>query len=399
MKKIVITGQGVVSGYGLKTKDFWQGLISGVSAIKALNRNDDVRMNQAALLPDYKEEEYFDAKDLPILDRVSQLAILAARQAIQDANLTTSNTAVSTIIGSGGGGKHTDELGYYRLYKEKKTRVHPMMIPRGMHSAIASNVSKDLQLKGPAFTLSSACASGAHALIVGANFIREGLIDIAVVGGTEAPFPYGMMKAWDAMRIVTNDACRAFSEDRSGIILGEGAGILVIESEESAKRRGAKIYAEINGYGMSSDAGHITKPDPIGIETAIKNALSNANVDYNEIDYINAHGTATILNDKIESEIINKVFKERADEILVASSKALHGHCLGASSAMEIISTVLTLNNNIIPPTLNYRVKDKACDLNLVINKAKQIEVQTALSNAFAFGGLNASVILSTYHD
>lgn len=399
-KKVVITGIGVVSGYGLTTKEFWDGIIEGKSAITPLEIGKNLKMKKGATLPDYNENDHFPSIDLPLLDRFSQLAMLASKQALEDSGLIDGqldNTA--TIIGSGNGGKHTDEEGYKRLYKEGNPRVHPLLIPKGMHSAVASNVSKYINTKGPTFSVCSACSSGAHAIIQGVLMIQAGLVDSAVVGGSDAPFSYGILKAWDALRVITNDECRPFSKNRSGMILGEGAGILVIESEEQAKQRGAKIYAEISGFGMSSDAGHFTKADINGVKKSMQRALENSGTSPDQIDYINAHGTGTPANDGLETQAIRDVFGKHADSLRISSTKPLHGHALGASSAIELAATALAIEHEMIPPTINYDEKDDECDLNYVLDIPLKKKINTAMSNSFAFGGLNAVIVLKRWND
>ena len=399
-KKVVITGIGVVSGYGLTTKEFWDGIIEGKSAITPLELEKDLKMKKGATLPNYNENDHFPLSDLPLLDRFSQLAILASKQAFEDSGLIDGqldNTA--TIIGSGNGGKHTDEEGYKRLYKEGNLRVHPLLIPKGMHSAVASNVSKYLNTKGPTFSVSSACSSGAHAIIQGVLMIQAGLVDSAVVGGSDAPFSYGILKAWDSLRVVTNDKCRPFSKNRSGMILGEGAGIFVIESEEHAKQRGAEIYAEIGGFGMSSDAGHYTKSDINGVKIAMQRALENSGISPDQIDYINAHGTGTPANDGLETQAIRDVFGKKADSLRISSTKPLHGHALGASSAIELAVTALAIKHEMIPPTINLVEKDEECDLDYVLDTPLKKKINAAMSNSFAFGGLNAVMILKRWND
>lgn len=398
-RRIVITGLGVVSGFGLTTDDFWQGISHGRSAIKPLPPQKNLKISLGATLPEYDENELFSIDELPLLDRFSQLAILAAEQAVTDANFKSDESLLNAavIIGSGGGGKHTDEEGYKKLYKHHITRVHPLSIPKGMHSAAASSVSKYLGIQGPTHSVASACSSGAHAIIQGCMMIQLGLVDVALVGGTEAPFPYGLLKAWDALRVVSDDVCRPFSKDRKGLTLGEGAGIVVLESEEHAKQRGAHIYAEVAGYGMSSDAGHITRPDVENIARTIKVALKNAGVKAEDVDYINAHGTGTQVNDLIETQALHMVFGEHAEKLAVSSTKSMHGHALGASSAIEIAATALTIQHGVIPPTINFTEVDEACDLDYVVNEPRKKKIDIALSNSFAFGGLNAVLVLKSY--
>ena len=307
-------------------------------------------------------------------------------------------TDAAAIVGSGCGGKHTDEATYDQLYKKQKSRAHPLTIPQGMPSAAASMVSYHLGIKGPAFALASACASGSHAIIQGMTMIQSGMIDMAIVGASDAPFTYGLLKSWDALRVASNDTCRPFSKDRSGMVLGEGAGMLILESEQHALDRGARIYAELAGCGMTSDAGHITRPDIEGITNAITNALHHAGLDADQIDYINAHGTATPTNDVIETEAIKQVFGKHAYELAISSTKSIHGHALGASSALELVATTLAMHHEIIPPTANFTVADEACDLDYVPNIARKHKIDAAISNSFAFGGLNAVIALRRYY-
>ena len=400
-RRVVITGLGVVSGLGLNASEFWDALVAGRSAIKPLDPPmEGVKISIAATVPDFDPEKYFTLDELTILDRYSQLAVIAAQEAVDDANLVYGEeilTNAAAIIGSGCGGKHTDEATYEQLYKQQRSRAHPLTIPKGMPSAAASMVSLHLGIKGPAFALASACASGSHAIIQGMTMIQSGMIDVALVGASDAPFTYGLLKSWEALRVASNDTCRPFSKDRSGMVLGEGASILVLESEEHAKQRGAKIYAEMAGCGMTSDAGHVTRPDVSGIANAMKNAMHHAQINLDEIDYINAHGTATQANDVAETEAINQVFGEHSKKLAVSSTKSMHGHALGASSAMELAATALSIHHGVIPPTANFTIADEKCDLDYVPNKARKQEIKAALSNSFAFGGLNAVIALKKY--
>ncbi len=400
-RRVVITGVGAVSGLGLNASAFWEALQAGQSAIKAIHPPmDDIKISIGAMVPHFEADNYFSPEDLTLLDRFSQLAVIAAREAIDDAGLGNDKEIVSraaAIIGSGCGGKHTDEATYDQLYKQQRSRVHPLTIPKGMPSAAASMVSMLLGIKGPAFALASACASGAHAIIQSSAMIQSGMIDVALAGATDAPFTYGLLKSWDALRVASNDTCRPFCADRSGVVLGEGAGMLLLESEEHAKQRGARIYAELAGCGMSSDAGHITRPDVTGITNTINSALHHADINPTEVDYINAHGTATQVNDIAETDAIKQMFGEHASKLAVSSTKSMHGHALGASSALELVATILAMHHGIIPPTANFTVADEHCDLDYVPNNAREHEINVALSNSFAFGGLNAVVALRRY--
>ena len=397
----MITGLGAVSGLGLNVSAFWDALKKGQSAIKPFDLPiDNIKMPLAVTVPKFEPTRYFSADELTILDRFSQLAVIAAQEAVDDAGLVCGEeilTDAAAIIGSGCGGKHTDEATYDQLYKQQRSRAHPLTIPKGMPSAAASMVSLHLGIKGPAFALASACASGSHAIIQGMTMIQSGMIDVALVGASDAPFTYGLLKSWDALRVVTSDSCRPFCKDRSGLVLGEGAGMLVLESEAHARERGARIYAEIAGCGMTSDAGHITRPDVDGITNAIKNALHHAEINTDSVDYINAHGTATITNDIVETEAINQVFGTHARDIAISSTKSMHGHALGASSALELVATALATHHDQIPPTANFTEADDKCNLDYVPNVSREKQVDVAMSNSFAFGGLNAVIALKKY--
>ena len=397
-RRVVITGLGAVSGLGLNATTFWQELIAGQSAIKPLKLPiENIKISLGALVPEFDPECHFSSDDLSLLDRYSLLAVIAAREAAHDAGLCSgedSITRAAAIIGSGCGGKHTDEATYDRLYRQQRPRAHPLTIPKGMPSAAASMVSKHLGIKGPTFALASACASGSHAIIQGCTMIQSGMVDVALVGASDAPFTFGLLKSWEALRVATDDTCRPFCADRSGIVLGEGAGMVVLESEQHAKARGARIYAELAGCGMTSDAGHITRPDVTGISSAIINALNYAGIDPDEVDYVNAHGTATRANDVAETAAINQVFGDRAKKLAVSSTKSMHGHALGASSALELIASTLAIYHGIIPPTANFTVADEQCDLDYVPNIAREREIDVAISNSFAFGGLNSVIAI-----
>jgi nodulation protein E len=395
-RRVVITGIGITSGFGLGMDVFWNNVIQGKSAVKPLSLGDTLRMSKGATLDDYCPEDHFTARDLPLLDRFSQLAILASKEALADSgNEVTELNNIGVVIGSGNGGKHTDDESYKRFYGEGKTRVHPFMIPKGMHSAATSNVCMFLGLNGPSMSVSSACSSGAHGVIQGAMMIQSNICDAVLCGGSDAPFSFGILHAWDALRVVTNDLARPFSKDRSGMILGEGSAMFMLEDYQHAIDRGARIYAEVKGYGMSADAGHITDPDIDGIMLALRRALSDAGTVPAEIDYINAHGTGTRANDATESKAIRQVFGPDALSPMVSATKPLHGHALGGSSALEIAVCVKAIEQSIIPPTINITEVDEECQLNIVRDETIHSPVSTAMSNSFAFGGLNTVTIFS----
>jgi nodulation protein E len=401
MRRVVITGLGSVSGLATGIPDFWNGLTAGRPAIAPLSGfGPDVKIKVGSTAGQFEADHHFDPDVLPLLDRFSQFAIVAAREAFTDAGFGSGDSAISgaaAIIGTGCGGKQTDEETYLQLYKQGRTRAHPLTIPKGMPSAAASMVSQHLGIKGPVFSIASACASGAHAVTQGRQMILSGLVDVALVGGTDAPFTYGLLKAWEALRVVSNETCRPFSRDRSGMVLGEGAGMLVLECADHAQRRRARIYAELAGCGMSSDAGHITRPDVDGIARAISDALAEAGLEADAVDYINAHGTGTLANDVAETEALHRVFGKHANSLLVSSTKSMHGHALGAASALELIATTLAIHHGVVPPTANFTEPGEGCDLDYVPNEARRQPIGVALSNAFAFGGLNAVLAIKSW--
>jgi len=344
----------------------------------------------------YAPEAYFQPSRLGLLDRHAQFALIATREAVENAGLKASDLANSAaIIGTGCGGKETDELTYQKLYRDQKSRVHPFTIPRGMPSAAASQVSMEFGIQGPCFTLSSACASSNHAVAQAALMIRSGMVDVAVAGGTDAPFTYGLLKSWEALRVVSPDTCRPFSADRRGLVLGEGAGVVVLESLEHAQQRGTVIHALISGIGMSADASHITDPSSEGAARAMQAALDDAGLAAEAVSYINAHGTGTQQNDSSETTAIRQVFGDHADRLLVSSTKSMHGHALGAAGGIELIATVRSLQESLIPPTVNFTTPGEGCDLDYIPNTPREFEYRHALSNSFAFGGLNAVLAVS----
>ena len=400
VRKVVVTGLGSVSPLGLSTPGLWQSLLAGRSGIARLQGHfrQDLKVRVGAQVQDYNPEVFFSSSEISLLDRYSQFALLAAREAVKDSALTSEELReAAAVIGTGCGGKETDERAYQAMYKENRSRLHPLTIPRGMPSAPASQVSMEYGLTGPVFAVSSACASANHAVIQGLMLIRSGLVDIVVTGGTDAPFTYGLLKAWEALRVLSPDTCRPFSADRKGLVLGEGAGVLVLESEAHARRRSAHIYAEICGGGMSSDAGHITDPSVDGAAGAISRALQDGGLNPDEIDYVNAHGTGTLANDINETRAIRLALGRRADAVAVSSTKSMLGHALGAAGALELIATILAIQHEVVPATMNFTGPGTECDLDYVPNSARVMKVRAALSNSFAFGGLNAVVVVRAY--
>ena len=398
--RIFITGLGVISPIGQSVDDFERNLFAGTCGIEPVTfsyRGNEVRF-PAAPVKNFVPENWIEPKKVTMLDRFSQFATAAAVQAMKDSGLTLTpeqaeRTAV--IIGTGVGGQNTLEESYNKLLlNEGMPRVHPFTIPRLMVNAGASHISMALGITGPAFTVASACASAIHAMGVAVSMLRSGLVDRVMTGGTESCLTFGTLKGWEALRVMAPDVCRPFSKDRTGMIIGEGAGIFLFETEESAKARGAKIYAELLGFGMSSDAKDITTPDPAGAARAVTNALKDAQIKPEQVDYINAHGTGTRINDLTETAVVKQVFGAHAKQLALSSSKSMFGHALGAAGALEMLATILAVTKNIAPPTINYLGEDPECDLDYVPNQARPMPINIALNNSFAFGGLNAVVVV-----
>ena len=395
MHRVVVTGTGVVSGFGSGTDAFWRNLVAGQSAIREMAGSyaAAVRFKNGAEYRDYAPQEHFDAKEIGFMERFSQFAVLAAREAIANAGIEWTpdlRETAAVITGSCLGGRPIEEAGYWELFHHGKSRVHPLTIPLSMTNAGASHICMQFGLEGPAYTISTACASSNHAIGQAFWMVRSGAAPVAIAGGSEAPFFLGGLKAWEAMRVISKDTCRPFSAERSGMVLGEGAAILVLEPLESALARGARPLAEIVGFGMSADASHITQPVSTGAVRAMRGAMRDSGLAPEQIGYINAHGTATQVNDCIETAAIRCAFGSHADKLAVSSTKSMHGHALGAAGAMEAVASILSLRHGILPPTANFLTPDPNCDLDVIPNQSRVVQVEACLSNSFAFGGLNA---------
>ena len=395
MRRVAITGIGVVSPIGNNAGEFWDSLAAGRSGIGPITKVDtsELRFKNAAEVKGFNAAEYFDERAMMMLDPFAHFGITAAREAVKESGIAFGDELkdrTGVVTGSCLGGKETEDAFFYDLYANKKNRVPPIAIPRSMSNSVASHVSMEFGLTGATFTTSTACSSANHAIGQAFWLIRQGTLDAAISGGSEAPICYGNLKAWEAMRVVAPDTCRPFSRDRGGMILGEGGAMFVLEEMEAAKNRGARIYAEIAGFGMSADAHHLTMPLAAGAAKAMRAALGDARLNPEDIGYINAHGTATQANDPMEAEAIRIAFRNAADGILVSSTKSMHGHTLGAAGAIEAAATVLGMHKGILPPTANFTVIDPACPVNVIANDSIERTVDAALSNSFAFGGLNA---------
>jgi len=399
MVRVAITGAGAICALGRTAAEFAAAISSGRSAIGPIRSTDmsEFRFQNGAEVPDYSHTPYFDDRRADFMDRFAQFAVIAAREAVADAAPAWTpelreNAAI--ITGSCVGGQSTEDIGFQEVYKHGRNRVHPLTIPKTMANAGASHISMEFGVTGPSFTISTACSSAAHAIGQAYWMVRSGAAPLAITGGSEAPFSFGILKAWEAMRVVSPDTCRPFSKDRHGMILGEGAAMLVLEPLEAARARGAHIHAEIVGFGMSADASHITQPSAEGAARAMRAALRDAALSPEQIGYINAHGTGTLANDISESAAIHAVFGSRVKNLPVSSTKSMHGHALGAAGALECLASIVALRDGILPPTANFNEPDPECDLDVVPNHARAARVEYALSNSFAFGGLNAVLAL-----
>lgn len=399
MRRVAITGLGAISPAGKTAPESWRAIAAGESAIGPIEiaRREAINCPVAAQVRDYVPTDHFAAKQISYLDRVSQFAIISAREAVADSGLDRSDpalTAAPTIIGVGVGGMNTLDDNFHLIYAEGRARVHPLSVPKLMANAPASQISMDLGLRGMTFAIASACASGAHAVGVAFKMVRSGEAKVALCGGAEACITIGTIMGWEALRVLSSDTCRPFSRNRSGLVLGEGAATLILEEWGHAQARGATIYAELVGFGSNADAGDLTSPDPASTAEAMRLAIADARLTAADIGYINAHGTGTVMNDKVESEIIRTVF-EGATLPLVSSSKGVLGHSLGAAGAMEALVTALALRDQFVPPTANCTEPDESLGLDFITDGPRLMALRHALSNSFAFGGLNAVLAFS----
>jgi nodulation protein E len=396
-RRVAVTGIGIISPLGLNVADTWKGLCQGRPAIGPIQGVDctTLRFQNGAEVRGFDPLKHFEGGKDAYIDRFAQFSVVATREAVLDAGIDFTpelREQTAIVFGSAVGGQGTLEIGFQDLYVQGRGRVHPLTIPKTMINAGASTVSMEFRLSGPVFTVSTACSSSNHAIAQAFRLVRDGDVEMAVTGGSEAPFAIGLLKAWEAMRVIAPDTCRPFSKDRRGMVLGEGGATLILEPLEAAQARGAKIYAEICGSGMSSDAHHLTQPTVEGPAKAMRAALREAQLVPEQIGYINAHGTGTPGNDPVETRAIREVFGAHADAIGVSSTKSMHGHALGAAGALEAVATVLAVHHGVLPPTAGYNERDPECDLDYIPNQSRVKPIEAALSNSFAFGGLNAVV-------
>lgn len=395
MQRVAITGMGCVSSLGPTVEAFWQACRAGRSGIGPITAFDPAPLNarNAAEARGFDPAGYFGAKQLTLIDRFTQLGLAAADQAIAQAGIDFGpelGRRTAVVIGTGVGGMSTLDENYHRLYAERASRLPPFTIPKLMVNAAVSHITMRFGITGPAWAVASACSSANHAIGNAFNMVRTGQCEVAITGGAEATITLGTLKGWEALRVMSPDTCRPFSKGRRGMILGEGAAVFVLESFDRARARGAPILAEIAGFGMSSDAGDLVQPSAEGAAAAIRMAIEDARLAPDDVDYINAHGTGTVANDPTETRAIRQVFGVHADRLAVSSTKSMHGHALGAAGAIELVATIKALGDQLAPPTANFLEPDPDCDLDYVPNTAREMEIEAAVSNSFAFGGLNA---------
>ncbi len=395
MHRVAITGQGTVNCLGRTVPETLEAMANGDCGITELEieRAERLSIRIAGQIKDLEPEREFSRQQLALYDRFTQFAMIAADEAITQSGLVVDGelaVRAGVVLGSGCGGIYSLDESFHSVYAIGKNRVHPFIIPRSMGNAAASHVSMKWNLKGPGFAVSSACASSNHAMGQAFQMIRAGLCTIMVTGGSETMLCFGGVKGWEGLRIMSRDGCRPFCKTRNGMVLGEGAGVFVFEEFEHASARGADILAEVVGFAMTSDASDIVLPDSEGAARAISGALEDAGTSPEDVGYINAHGTATRANDKTECKAIRQAFGTHADNVMVSSTKSMHGHLIGGTGAVELLACIAAVRDGMIAPTIGLAEHDPDCDLDVVPNESRQGGVDVALNNAFAFGGLNA---------
>jgi nodulation protein E len=402
VKRVVITGAGTINSLGQTVPDTFEAMREGRCGIGELEFRDVDRLaiKIGGQVKGYDPEARFNRQQLALYDRFTQFTLIAAREAISQSGLQFSGELAAragVILGNSGGGMTTLDDNYRTVYEDGKNRVHPFVVPKLMNNAAASHVSMEFNLKGPSFTVATACASSNHAMAQAFQMVHGGLTPVMVTGGSESMLCFGGVKAWEGLRVMSKDGCRPFSATRNGMVQGEGAGVFVFEEYEHARARGAEILAEVAGYAMSSDASDIVMPSKQGAARAIRGTLKDARMDLSDVGYINAHGTGTAANDKTESAAVADVFGAHADNLMISSTKSMHGHLIGGTGAVELLACIMALRDGVIAPTINYDEPDPECALDVVPNEAREAKVEVALSNAFAFGGLNAVLALRRF--
>ncbi len=399
MKRVVITGAGTINALGHNVPSTLEAMREGRCGIGKLEMRDVERLavQIGAQVRGFETEGLFNRQQLALYDRFTQFTLVAAREALAQSGLDFSGELAAksgVVLGNSGGGMQTLDENYRSVYEEGKNRVHPFVVPKLMNNAAASHVSMEFNLKGPSFTVASACASSNHAMAQAFQMVRTGMSPVMVTGGTESMLCFGGVKAWEGLRVMSKDACRPFSANRNGMVQGEGAGVFVFEEYEHAKARGAEVLAEVSGFAMSSDAADIVMPSKQGAARAIAGALQDAGLNGEDVGYINAHGTGTTANDKTECSAVADVFGPHADRLMMSSTKSMHGHLIGGTGAVELLACIMAVRDGVVAPTIGYEDPDPECAMDVVPNEAREADVRVALSNAFAFGGLNAVLAL-----
>ncbi len=399
MKRVVITGAGTINALGHNVPDTWSAMKEGRCGIGPLDVRDVDRLaiKIGGQVQGFESEGLFNRQQIALYDRFTQFALVAAREAIGQAGLSFSGDLAArcgVVLGTSGGGMQTLDENYRSVYEDGKNRVHPFVVPKLMNNAAASHISMEFNLKGPSFTVATACASSNHAMSQAFQLVRAGAAPVMITGGTESMLCFGGIKAWEGLRVMSKDACRPFSANRNGMVQGEGAGVFVFEEYDHARARGAEILAEVVGFAMTSDASDIVMPSKQGAARAIEGALTDGRINAEDVGYINAHGTGTAANDKTECAAVADVFGPHADELMISSTKSMHGHLIGGTGAVELLACIMALREGVIAPTIGYEEPDPECALDVVPNEAREAKVEVALSNAFAFGGLNAVIAL-----
>jgi len=399
MKRVVITGQGTINALGHDVASTVQAMSEGVCAIGEMEfaNLDRLSIKIGGQVNDFDPKDHFERQQLGFYDRFTQFAVLAAKEAIAQSGLVFEDELAQTsgvVLGTAGGGLQTQDENYRTVYEDGKNRVHPFIVPRLMNNAAVSHVSMVNNLKGPSFTVSTACASSNHAMGQAFNLVRSGVAKVMVTGGSESMLCFGGIKAWEGLRVMSQSGCRPFCATRNGMVQGEGGAIFVFEDYDHAVARGADILAEVSGFAMSSDAGDIVMPSQGGARRAIAAALADAKMNPEDVAYVNAHGTGTVANDKTETAAIKEVFGDHASNLMVSSTKSMHGHLIGGTGAVEMLACIAAVKDGMIAPTVGYAQADPLCDLDVVPNTARHKKIGAAISNAFAFGGLNAVIAL-----
>ena len=410
-RRVVVTGMGAITPIGHNVEDYWKGIKEGKCGIDTITKFDisDYKVKLAAEVKDLNIEDYMDKRAAKRLDRYSQLAIIATKEAMKDSGITAENTDMNrmgVVVGSGIGGLGTIEEQTKVLVNKGHDRISPMYIPMSISNMATGNIAIEIGAKGESFAMITACATGTHCIGESYRLIKHGYQDVVVAGGTEGSITETGVAGFTNIKALSqatdkNRASIPFDKERSGFVMGEGAGILILEDLEHAKKRGAKIYAEIVGYGASSDAYHITSPAPGGEggARAMVSAINDAGIKPEDIDYINAHGTSTHLNDSFETAAIKTALGESAKTVMVSSIKGNTGHLLGAAGAVEAITCIKAIEDSFVPPTINYKVPDEECDLDVVPNVGRNKEIKYAMSNSLGFGGHNSTVIIKKFED